>query len=94
MLKSVCVCVGGGGVVIIILLNFLLLKNCINRLYDVGHVVKEYSDRDKGNPLLLLHGLRFPLSNKGSFICIILQTGKYIPRSLLHQLWRISWSKK
>ena len=62
MLKSVCVCVcGGGGVVIIVLLNFLLLKNCINRLYDVGHVVKEYSDNDKGNPLLLLHGYAFRL---------------------------------
>ena len=42
------------------------------RLYGVRHIymVKDHSDSDKGN-LLLPHGLLFPISSKGSFICII-----------------------
>ena len=43
-------------------------------LYDVGHMVKEYSDSKRGNPLQP-HGLLFPISSKGSFICILPQTG-------------------
>ena len=39
-----------------------------------GHMVKEHSDSDRGN-LPLPHGLLFPISSKGSFICIIPQTG-------------------
>ena len=43
------------------------------RLYGVGHMVKDHSDSEKGNPLPP-HGLLFPISSKGSFICIIQQT--------------------
>ena len=28
------------------------------------------------------------IRSKGSFICIIPETGQYIPQPLLHQLWR------
>ena len=37
------------------------------RLYDVRHMVKDHSDSERRNPLLL-----FPISSKVSFICIIL----------------------
>ena len=44
------------------------------RLYGVMHMVKDHSDCKGGNPLPS-HGLLFPISSKGSFICIIPQTG-------------------
>ena len=44
------------------------------RLYGVGHMVKDHSDSEREN-LLPPHGLLFPISSKGSFICIIPQTG-------------------
>ena len=44
------------------------------RLYGVRHMVKDHSDSERGNPLPP-HWLLFPISNKGSFICIIPQTG-------------------
>ena len=44
------------------------------RLYGITHMVKDHSDNERGN-LLLSHGLLFPISSKGSFICIIPQTG-------------------
>ena len=51
------------------------LKTLYLRLYDVGHmVVEDHSDSEKGNPLPP-HGLLFPISSKGSFICINPQTG-------------------
>ena len=40
------------------------------RLYGVGHMVKNHSDIERGNTLPP-HGLHFPISSKGSFICII-----------------------
>ena len=40
------------------------------RLYDVGHMVKDHFDSERGNPMPP-HGLLFPISSKGSFICII-----------------------
>ena len=43
------------------------------RLYGVRHMVKDHSDSAKGNPLPP-HGLLFPISSKGSFICTIPQT--------------------
>ena len=46
----------------------------ILRLYGVGHMVKDHSDSERGNPLLP-HMLLFPISSKRSFICIIPQTG-------------------
>ena len=54
------------------------------QLYGFRHMVKDHSDRltpththtqskrEYENPLLSVHGLVFPISNKGSFICIIL----------------------
>ena len=46
----------------------------ILRLYGVGHMVKDHSDSERGNPLPP-HRLLFPISSKGSFICTIPQTG-------------------
>ena len=45
----------------------------------------------RGNPLPP-HGLLFPISSKGSFICTITQTGYQIPWQLLHQLWTTGWN--
>ena len=61
------------------------------RLYGVRHMIKDHSDRERGNPLPP-HGLLFPISSKGSFICIIPQTGQYI--SLLKQLCSTGWNEK
>ena len=44
------------------------------RLYGVGHMVKDHSDSERGNPLPP-HRLLFPINSKGSFICTIPQTG-------------------
>ena len=63
------------------------------RLYGVGHMVKDHSYSERGN-LLLPHGLLFPISSKGYFICTIPQTGQHIPRPLLHQLWSTGWNEK
>ena len=56
----------------------ILFNDALNtfylRLYGIKHMVKDYSDSERGNPLLP-HGLLFPISSKGSFICIIPQTG-------------------
>ena len=54
------------------------------QLYGIRHMVKDYPDSERGNPLPP-HGLLFPISSKGSFICIIPETGYHIPWSLLHQ---------
>ena len=51
-------------------------------------MVKDHSDSERGN-LLLPHGLLFPISSKGSFICIITHT-----TALLHQSWSTGWNKK
>ena len=34
-------------------------------------MVKDHYDSEKGNPLPPLHGILFPISSKGSFICTI-----------------------
>ena len=44
------------------------------QLYGVRHMVKDHSDSEKGN-LLPPHRLLFTINSKGSFICIIPQTG-------------------
>ena len=54
------------------------------------HFIQTYGkepDSKRGNLLLPPHGLLLSISSKGSFICTIPQTGKYIPQLLLHQLW-------
>ena len=62
------------------------------RLYGVGHMLKDHSDSERRN-LLLPHGLLFTINSKGSFICIIPQTGQNIPRPLLHQSWITGWNE-
>ena len=68
----------------------LLFNDALNtfylRLYGIRHMVKDYSDSERGNPLLP-HGILFS-------ICIIPQTGLYIPRPLLHQSWSIGRNEK
>ena len=44
------------------------------RLYGVGHMVKDHSDSEKGNPLPPRR-LLLSINSKGSFICTIPQTG-------------------
>ena len=44
------------------------------RLYGVKQMVKDHSDSEKGNPLPP-HRLLLLINSKGSFICIIPQTG-------------------
>ena len=44
------------------------------RLYGVRHMVKDHSDSEKGNPLPP-HRLLLSINSKGSFMCIIPQTG-------------------
>ena len=56
-------------------------------------MVKDHSDSERRNPLPS-HGLLFPISNKGSFICTIPQRGDHMPRILLHQLWSTGWNEK
>ena len=48
------------------------------RLYGVRHMVKDHSDSERGNQLPP-HGLLFPISSKGSFICTIPQTAFVTP---------------
>ena len=52
----------------------VLFNDALNTFYGVRHMVKDHSDSEKGNPLLP-HRLLFPISSKGSFICIVPQTG-------------------
>ena len=42
--------------------------------YMASDMVKDHSDSERGYPLPP-HGLLFPIKSKGSFICIISQTG-------------------
>ena len=57
-------------------------------LYVVRHMVKDHTDSERGNPLPP-HGLRFPISSKGSFICIrITHTTAFVTPVLEHWLKR------
>ena len=51
-----------------------VLKTFYLRLYGVGHILKDHSGNEIGNPLPPQR-LLFPISSKGSFICTIPQTG-------------------
>ena len=57
-------------------------------LYDVGYMVKDHSDSERGNRLPHLQGLLFPISSKGSFICTTQQTGKFVTPVVEHWLER------
>ena len=52
----------------------ILFNNTLNtfnlRLCRIRHMVKVHSDSEKENTLLP-HGLLFPISSKGSFMCTI-----------------------
>ena len=52
----------------------VLFNDALNTFYlrisGVGHMVKDHSDSERGN-LLPPHGLLFPISSKGYFICTI-----------------------
>ena len=56
----------------------VLLNDTLNtfylQLYGIRHMVKDHRDNER-ETLLLPHGLLFPISSKGSFICIIPQRG-------------------
>ena len=47
-------------------------------LYGIRHIVRDHSDSERGNWLPPIHVLLFLFSSKGSFICIIPQTGFYM----------------
>ena len=55
---------------------FYLMTHSTHFIYGYmasGSLVEDHSDSERGNPLPP-HGLLFPTSSKGSFICIIPQT--------------------
>ena len=63
-----------------------------HRLLDIKHMlIVTYFFR--GNPLSP-YSLLFPISSKGSFICVFPQTGRYIPQPLMDQLWNTGWNGK
>ena len=54
---------------------FYLMTHSTHFIYGyMSHMVKDHSDSKRRNTLPL-HKLLFPISRKGSFICIIPQTG-------------------
>ena len=63
------------------------------QLYGVRHLVKDHTDSERGNPLPP-HGLLFPISSMGYFICTIPQTDLYIPQPLLHRSLSTGWNEK
>ena len=67
----------------------VLLNDTLNtlylRLYGVRHMVKDHSNSERINPLPP-HGLLFPISSKGSFICTIPDKIAHT-RPLLNQSW-------
>ena len=70
-----------------------VLFNDALRSFGVGHMVTAHLDNERVNPVPP-YGLLFPISSKGSFICIIPQTKLHIPRPLLHQSLGTGWNDK
>ena len=62
----------------------LMFKDAFNifsfLLYGVEHMGKDHVDIERGNQLPPLQGLLFSISSNVSYICIIPQTGLYIPQ--------------
>ena len=56
-----------------VLFNDALNTFCFH-LYGIGHMEKEHSDSEIGNPLPSLYGLLSPINSKGYFICTTPQT--------------------
>ena len=74
----------------------VLFNDTLNRFYLQlygKHMVKNPSEIERGNILLLLYKL-LAIISKISFICTIPPTGKYIPQPLLHQSWSTGCSDK
>ena len=67
-------------------------QHILIQLYGVGHMVKDHSGSERGNPLPPLHGLLFLIRNKGSFITTIPHTSHHIPCPLIHQSWSTGWN--
>ena len=62
-------------------------RSCLGRkemLFDVRHTVKHHSDSEKGNLLLSLHGLIFPISSWESFT--LLHAHSHRQHSTYHSL--------
>ena len=70
--KARATCTGGGLAPNRGWKEMFLFNDALNtfylRLYGVRHMVMDYSDSEKGNPLQP-HRLLFPINSKGSFIC-------------------------
>ena len=49
-----------------VLFNDALIAFLLTQLYGVGHMIKNHSNSERGNPLPPLHGLLIPISSKGS----------------------------
>ena len=49
---------------------FYLMTHSTHFIYGVRHMIKDYSDSEKGNPLPP-HRLLLSINSKGSFICTI-----------------------
>ena len=75
-------------------LFYILLHGGGPILFTVRHMVKDHSDSERENPLLLLRGLLFPISSKGSFICTIPQTGQHILQPLLQHWWSTNFLRE
>ena len=73
----------------------VLLNNALNAFYRqifcIRYRVNDHKNSQRENLLLPLHGLLFLISNKGSFICTIPQTGLHMPDSMLYQLMGPPW---
>ena len=76
------------------------LTTHLKRFID-GYMVKDDSDSLRENLLPPLHGLLFPISSKGSFICkshkqdstfFFLLSFYFL--IFLHQAWIIDWNEK
>ena len=56
--------------------DYVLFNDALNTfliwlgLFGIGHMVKDHSYIETGNPLPPLYGLLFPISSKGSIMCI------------------------
>ena len=65
--------------------NVLFTQICLSYGYVALDLVKDHTGNERWNPLLPLHGLIYPVSNKESFIYIPSQDSTY------HSLWYTTW---
>ena len=59
-----------------------------------GYITLDIRTTLRGNPLLPLHGVLFPISNKGSCLCIIPHRGQDIPWCLLYEIKNTGWNEE